>query len=163
MQGIEITPTDVIFIWTMLACILGGLVGKGREIFYLMKKRISINLKLEYNGCIVDFLDRARDLQESFDIIQTMPMKPDSIVWRTLLWVYSFHEKVELAEKVVEFLFKLEPWNRSNYVVLSNINAGAGKWNGVAKLISKPRKGLSIIKVAGFSFTEKVMRFINSF
>ncbi|KAL2336236.1 hypothetical protein Fmac_010682 [Flemingia macrophylla] len=84
----------------------------------------------------------------------SMPMKPDSVIWGTLLGACSFHGNVELAEIAAESLFVLEPWNPGNYVILSNINASAGKWDGVAKL-RKVMKGSRITKSAGHSFIEE--------
>lgn len=162
MQGKGMTPDDVTFVGTILACTHGGMVVKGRELFSLMKNKFSIHPKLEHYGCMVDLLGRAGELQEAYDLIQTMPMKPDSIVWGTLLGACSFHGNVELAEKAAESLFKLEPWNPGNYVILSNIYARAGKWDGVAKL-RKLMKGSNITKAAGYSLIEeggKIHKFI---
>ncbi|CAA2991834.1 pentatricopeptide repeat-containing protein At5g08510-like [Olea europaea var. sylvestris] len=162
MLGKGMTPDDVTFVGTILACTHGGMVVKGRELFSLMKNKFSIHPKLEHYGCMVDLLGRAGELQEAYDLIQTMPMKPDSIVWGTLLGACSFHGNVELAEKAAESLFKLEPWNPGNYVILSNIYARAGKWDGVAKL-RKLMKGSNITKAAGYSLIEeggKIHKFI---
>ncbi|KAJ1378021.1 Tetratricopeptide-like helical domain superfamily [Sesbania bispinosa] len=90
--------------------------------------------KLEHYGCMVDLLGRSGKLVEAYQVIQSMPMKPDSVIWGALLGACSFHGNVELAEIAAESLFLLEPWNPGNYVILSNIYASAGQWDGVAKL-----------------------------
>ncbi|CBI40590.3 unnamed protein product, partial [Vitis vinifera] len=51
-------------------------------------------------------------------------------------------------------LFELEPSNPGNYVILSNIYATAGRWDGVARL-RKLMKGGKITKAAGYSFIEE--------
>ncbi|XP_044492437.1 pentatricopeptide repeat-containing protein At5g08510 [Mangifera indica] len=147
-------PDDVTFVGLFLACTHGGMVKKGRELFESMEKRFDIPPKLEHFGCMVDLLGRAGQLQEAYDLIQTMPMKPDSVVWGALLGACSFHVNVELGEIAAESLFKLEPWNPGNFVILSNIYASAGKWDGVARL-RKAMKGCQILKGAGYSLIEE--------
>ncbi|XP_057496424.1 pentatricopeptide repeat-containing protein At5g08510 [Actinidia eriantha] len=155
-------PDDVTFVGVLLACIHGGVVETGRELFQSMEQNFSIIPKLEHYGCMVDLLGRAGELHEAYDLIQSMPMKPDSVVWGALLGACSFYGHVELAEKAVESLFELEPWNPGNYVIMSNIYASAGQWDGVAKLW-KLMKGGRITKAAGYSFIEeggKIHKFI---
>ncbi|KAF3439822.1 hypothetical protein FNV43_RR18100 [Rhamnella rubrinervis] len=158
MLRVDIAPDDITFVGLILACTHGGgMVIKGRQFFKAMEKEFGIPPKLEHYGCMVDLLGRAGELKEAYDLIQSMPMKPDSVVWGALLGACSFHciveLAVELAEKAAELLFELEPWNPANYVILSNIYASAGRWDGVAKL-RKAMKGGKIIKAAGYSFIE---------
>ncbi|PIN24545.1 hypothetical protein CDL12_02730 [Handroanthus impetiginosus] len=149
-----IAPDDVTFVGAILACTHGGMVKKGRELFNSMEQRFCISPKLEHYGCMVDLLGRAVLLKEAYNLIKAMPMKPDSVVWGTLLGACSFHGNVEFAEKAAESLFVLEPWNPGNYVILSNIYAKAGRWDGVAKL-RKLMKGSNVTKAAGHSFIEE--------
>ncbi|XP_038681971.1 pentatricopeptide repeat-containing protein At5g08510 [Tripterygium wilfordii] len=148
-----ISPDDVTFVGLLLACTHGGMVAKGEELFDSMERRFSIIPKLEHYGCMVDLLGRAGKLQKAYDLIESMPMKPDSVVWGTLLGACSFHRNVELGEKAAKSLFKLEPWNPGNYVILSNIYACTGQWDKVAEL-RKLMKGGQITKAAGYSFIE---------
>ncbi|KAK6158912.1 hypothetical protein DH2020_006226 [Rehmannia glutinosa] len=150
----RITPDDVTFVGAILACTHGGMVREGRLLFNSMEQRFFITPKLEHYGCMVDLLGRAGLLQEAYELIKTMPMKPDSVVWGTLLGACSFHGNVELAEKAAESLFMLEPRNPGNYVILSNIYAKAGRWDGVADL-RKMMKGFNVTKAAGHSFIEE--------
>lgn len=155
-------PDDVTFVGALLACTHGGMVSEGRKLFTSMDQNHSIAPKLEHYGCMVDLLGRAGELQEAYDLIQSMPMKPDSVVWGTLLGACSFNGNVEFAEKAAEPLFELEPWNPGNYVILSNIYATAGRWDGVLKL-RKLMRGGQITKAAGYSFIEeggKIHKFI---
>ncbi|KAF3955929.1 hypothetical protein CMV_018909 [Castanea mollissima] len=153
MLGEGKVPDDVTLVGLLLACTHGGMVVKGRQLFESMETKFHITPKLEHYGCMVDLLGRCGELQESYDLIQNMPMKPDSVVWGTLLGACSFHGNVKLAEIAAESLFELEPWNPGNYVILSNIYASAGQWDGVAKL-RKLMKGGQITKAAGYSFIE---------
>ncbi|TKY64114.1 Pentatricopeptide repeat-containing protein [Spatholobus suberectus] len=154
MLGEGTSPDDVTFVGLLLACTHGGMVEEGRHIFKSMTTSFHIIPKLEHYGCMVDLLGRAGQLREAYEVIQSMPMKPDSVIWGALLGACSFHGNVELAEIAAVSLFVLEPWNPGNYVILSNIYASAGQWNGVAKL-RKVMKGSQITKSAGHSFIEE--------
>ncbi|XP_021748585.1 pentatricopeptide repeat-containing protein At5g08510-like [Chenopodium quinoa] len=147
-------PDSITFVAALMACTHGGKVAKGQELFASMKDKFGIIPRLEHYGCMVDLLGRKGKLNEAYNLIQTMPMKPDSVIWGTLLGACSFHCNVEVAEKAAEALFELEPWNSGNYVILSNIYASVKRWDGVAKL-RKMMKGSQIIKAAGYSSIEE--------
>ncbi|GMH00389.1 hypothetical protein Nepgr_002228 [Nepenthes gracilis] len=147
-------PDDVTFVGVLVACTHGGLVMKGQELFDSMERNFNITPKLEHYGCMVDLLGRAGKLHEAYNLIQHMPMKPDSVVWGALLGACSFHGNVDVAEKAAVTLIELEPWNPGNYVILSNIYASMKRWDGVAKL-RKMMKGGQITKMAGYSLIEE--------
>ncbi|KNA07380.1 hypothetical protein SOVF_172400 [Spinacia oleracea] len=147
-------PDAITFVAALLACTHGGKIAKGKELFESMKDKFGIIPKLEHYGCMVDLLGRKGKLNEAYNLIQTMPMKPDSVIWGTLLGACSFHCNVEVAEKAAEALFELEPWNSGNYVILSNIYASVKRWDGVVKL-RKMMKGNQVTKLAGYSCIEE--------
>ncbi|KAI3904629.1 hypothetical protein MKW98_014809 [Papaver atlanticum] len=162
MEGLELfhemvrggtAPDDVTFVGVLLACTHDGLVEEAYQFFKSMKKDFSITPKLEHYSCIVDLLGRAGKLKEAYDLINKMPVKPDSVVWGALLGACSFYGNVELAEKAVNSLLELEPQNPGVYVILSNIYASAGRWDGVARA-RKLMKGNQITKAAGHSIIE---------
>lgn len=146
-------PNDITLVGVLLACTHGGLVDEGQYIFNSMEKDFFITPKLEHYGCMVDLLGRAGLTKEAYSLITSMPMEPDSVIWGALLGACSFHGDVQLAEVASEFLFKLEPWNPGNLVILSNIYASSGRWNSVAK-IWKMMKGKQHRKSAGYSIIE---------
>lgn len=118
-----------------------------------MEREFSLTPKIEHYGCMVDLLGRAGLLKEAYTLIKSMPMEPDSVIWGALLGACSFHGEVEIAEIAASFLFKLEPWNTGNQVILSNIYASTGKWSSVAK-VWKMMKDKQHKKSAGYSFIE---------
>ncbi|KAK9149972.1 hypothetical protein Syun_008281 [Stephania yunnanensis] len=73
-------------------------------------------------------------LNEACDLIRKMSVKPDTGVWGSLLNGCKLHGNVELGELALEKLIELEPCDAGNYVILSNIYAQAGKWEGVARV-----------------------------
>lgn len=154
MQKEGSAPDEVTFVAILVACMHGGLVSEGRELFKSMGGKYLVTPKLKHYGCMIDLLGRAGEVNEAYDLIQSMPMKPDSVVWGALLGACSFCGQVELAEIAAKSLFELEPWNPANYVILSNIYASAGRWEGVADL-RKYVKGSQMRKEAGYSFLEE--------
>lgn len=118
-----------------------------------MEKDFHITPKLEHYGCMVDLLGRAGFIKESYSLITSMPMEPDSVIWGALLGACSFHRDVQLGEIAAEFLYKLEPWNSGNLVILSNVYASSGRWASVAK-VWRLMKGKQHRKSAGYSIIE---------
>jgi hypothetical protein len=102
---------------------------------------------------MVDLLGRAGLLKEAYSMICGMPVEPDAVIWGALLGACSFHGNIELAEIAVNNLVFLEPQNTGNLVILSNIYASSGKWDGVAQ-VWKLLKEKDHKKSAGYSFIE---------
>ncbi|KAG4960345.1 hypothetical protein JHK87_036978 [Glycine soja] len=74
---------------------------------------------LDYS--IRDLLARTGNLLKAHSFIETMPIKPDATIWGALFCGCRIHHDVELAEKVAEHVFELEPDNTGYYVLLANI------------------------------------------
>lgn len=162
MEREGIPKDDLIFLGVLTACSHAGLITKGFRIFHTMKEDYKIEPKLEHFSCLVDLLSRAGQLEQTLNIIDSMPMKPNSALWGTLLMACRTHQNVALAEVVVKRLVELKADDSGVYVLLSNIYADVGMWNDVLRLreLVKNRKmkkeiGSSIIEVDG-SITEFV-------
>ncbi|KAL6606545.1 hypothetical protein ACP70R_042198 [Stipagrostis hirtigluma subsp. patula] len=151
MTGVK--PDGITFVGVILACTHGGLVNEGKLLFNSMREEFGLNPRIEHYGCMVDLLGRAGLLQEADKLIASMPVEPDAVIWGALLGACSFHGNVELAEIAVEKLMHLEPQNTANLVILSNIYASCGKWDGVAQ-VWKLLKEKDHKKSAGYSFIE---------
>ncbi|XP_026405235.1 pentatricopeptide repeat-containing protein At3g29230-like [Papaver somniferum] len=136
-EGIE--PDGVTFVSVLSSCSHAGLVDEGRHYFSLLKRDYGSALQVEHYGCMVDLLGRGGHLKEAFELIKTMPMEPNAIIWGTLLGACRMHSNVELAEEVVDRLVQLEPKDAGSLAIFSNIYAAAGDWDGVAKVRSKMR------------------------
>lgn len=151
MTGVK--PDGITFVGVILACTHGGLVDEGKLLFNSMTKEFGLKPRIEHYGCMVDLLGRAGLLKEADSLIMTMPVEPDAVIWGALLGACSLHGNIELAEIAVNKLMHLEPQNTANLVILSNIYASRGKWNGVA-LVWKLLKEKDHKKTAGYSFIE---------
>jgi len=159
MRIVGIKPDEITFTSILYACSHSGLLNEGWEIFNSMSE-CNIEPKLEHYACMVDLLARTGNLSKAYNFIETMPIKPDATVWGALLCGCRIHHDVELAEKVAEHVFELEPDNTGYYVLLANIYAEAEKWEEVKRLRERISKrglkkspGCSWIEIQGKSTT----------
>ncbi|CAD6203935.1 unnamed protein product [Miscanthus lutarioriparius] len=108
-----------------------GLVDQGRSFFDSMQTVYGIVPIAKHYACMVDMLGRAGQLDKAFEFIQGMPIKPDSAVWGALLGACRIHGNVEMGKVASQNLFELDPKNVGYYVLMSNMYAKIGKWDGV--------------------------------
>ncbi|XP_058101054.1 pentatricopeptide repeat-containing protein CRR2, chloroplastic-like [Magnolia sinica] len=125
-------PDHITFVGVLSACSHGGLIDEGWCYFNSMVTHYSIKPAVQHYTCMVDLLGHSGRLDEAYDLIMGMAMNPDSGIWGSLLNSCKIHGNVELGEKALQRLIDLEPEDAGNYVILSNIYAQAGKWEGVA-------------------------------
>ncbi|XP_039137202.1 LOW QUALITY PROTEIN: pentatricopeptide repeat-containing protein At1g08070, chloroplastic-like [Dioscorea cayenensis subsp. rotundata] len=131
----EITkPDDVTLLGVLCACCHQGLVDIGRMLFIDMERKFGVQRRIEHYGCMVDLLGRAGFLEEAHELIKTLPMKADAVIWRTLLAACRLHGDTQLGKLVIENLLQLEPENAENYVLLANMLVREQRWNEVGKV-----------------------------
>ncbi|KAG6632942.1 pentatricopeptide repeat-containing protein At1g74630 [Carya illinoinensis] len=153
MEASGIIPDGISFISVLYACSHAGLIEEGCKYFSNMIEIYGVEPAIEHYGCMVDLYGRAGKLQMAYDFVCKMPISPTAIIWRTLLGACSIHGNVELAEKVKERLYELEPNNSGDHVLLSNIYAVAGKWKDVAA-VRRSMSDQRIRKTPGWSVIE---------
>lgn len=108
---------------------------------------------LEHYACLVDILGGAGRIKEALEVVRNMPIKSSGSIWGSLLnscWLYG---EISLAEVIAKCLFELEPKNPGNYVMLSNIYANAGMWEGV-KMVREMMETRGTKKEAGCSWIQ---------
>lgn len=127
-------PDHITFVGVLAACSHGGLLDEGRTFFESMVRDYRIVPTIQHYTCMVDLLGHCGRLDEAYNLIMQMRAMPDSGVWGALLNSCKIHGNVELGEVALEKLIDLDPDDSGNYVILSNIYAQAGKWEGVARL-----------------------------
>ncbi|KAL9226268.1 hypothetical protein vseg_002100 [Gypsophila vaccaria] len=126
-------PNSITFVGILSACNHGGMVELGREYFNKMVNDYSIEPRLEHYGCLVDLLARAGLVYEAMDLVSSMPMKPDIVIWRSLLDACCKQNLgLELSEEVAtKILESEEDMSSGVYVLLSRVYASAARWNDV--------------------------------
>lgn len=153
MKELRLKPDQVTFLGVLTVCVNAGLVQEGKECFKEMVETYNCRPSQEHYACMVDLLGRAGHVNEARELVKSMPFKPDARVWGPLLSACKLHSEPGVAEFAAEKLITMEPKNAGNYILLANIYAAAGKWDGVAKMRSFLRdRGLK--KTPGCSWVE---------
>ncbi|XP_050364196.1 pentatricopeptide repeat-containing protein At4g33990 [Argentina anserina] len=148
-----VRPDEVTFVSLLAACSHSGLVNEGELYFHMMQKEYGIKPGLKHYGCMVDLLGRAGHLDKAYSFIKSMSVQPDASVWGALLGACRIHGNAELGKIASEGLFEVDSENVGYYVLLSNLYATSGKWEGVDKVRSMARdRGLR--KTPGWSSIE---------
>ncbi|XP_050255678.1 pentatricopeptide repeat-containing protein At2g36730-like [Quercus robur] len=152
-----VKPNDVTFLGVLCACSHAGMVDDGKRYFSVMIKDYHIQPTIKHYGCMVDIMGRAGLVDEAYQLIRSMPMECNAIVWRTLLAACRVHGNVELGEKVRSHLLELEPDHSSDFVLLANMYASVGQWSEMIRVrkamqdrrVQKPAPGNSFIGIQG--------------
>ncbi|CAF1926607.1 BnaC05g14160D [Brassica napus] len=163
MQRTGHSPDELTFLGVLTACNHSGLVHEGLRYLDQMKHSFGMNPTLKHYACVIDMLGRAGKLDEALKIAtEEMSEEPDVGIWNSLLSSCRIHKNLEMGEKIAAKLFVLEPEKPENYVLLSNLYAGSGKWDEVRK-VRQRMKEMSLRKDAGCSWIElngKVFSFV---
>ncbi|KAF5175204.1 Pentatricopeptide repeat [Thalictrum thalictroides] len=146
-------PDHVTFVGVLSACSHVGLVNQGLDHFESMSNKYGLIPRLEHYSCMVDLLGRAGKLDKVEEFIRRMPMKPNVLVWRTVVGACCRVNgcNTSLGRQAAEMLLELEPQNAVNYVLLSNLYASGGRWEDVARSRAALRK-VAVKKEAGCSW-----------
>ncbi|CAA0829297.1 Pentatricopeptide repeat-containing protein [Striga hermonthica] len=153
MLSERVNPDEATFLSLLTACSHSGLVDEGKRYFHSMEQEYGVKPTLKHYGCMVDLFGRAGLLEEAYKFIETMPVRPDSPIWGALLGASRVHGNVEMGQKASGQLFELDRENVGYYVLLSNIYANFGRWEGVDTVRSLARdRGLW--KTPGWSSVE---------
>ncbi|KAF7803004.1 pentatricopeptide repeat-containing protein [Senna tora] len=126
--------------------IIGGLAfnGHAEEALDLFREMQRTNIRpngITFVGVLAacshageNMLGRAGLLKEAFDLIDAMKIEANAIVWRTLLGACRVHGNVELAKRANEQLLRMRKDQSGDYVLLSNLYASRGEWDGAEKV-----------------------------
>ncbi|XP_073126677.1 pentatricopeptide repeat-containing protein At5g43790 [Henckelia pumila] len=153
MIQVGFAPDGTTILSVMNACSHVGLVDEGRKYFESMKSVYRLEPKIEHYCCLVDLLGRAGLVEDAEEIVLSMPMKPNAILWRSLLGAARVHGNLDIGEVALRKLLELEPENSGNFVLLSNMYAFLNRWEDV-KRVRTSMKRLGIDKTPGSSIVE---------
>ncbi|GMP41312.1 hypothetical protein CsSME_00011464 [Camellia sinensis var. sinensis] len=153
MQRMGIVPDDQTFTGVLSACSHSGLVDEGWMFFNSMSKEFRIMPNVHHYGCMVDLLGRAGLLNQAYDLILSMAVKPDATMWRTLLGACRIHCHVTLGERIIEHLIELKAQEAGDYILLLNIYSSVDDWEKVIE-VRKLMKEKGIQTTPGCSTVE---------
>ncbi|OEL19437.1 Pentatricopeptide repeat-containing protein [Dichanthelium oligosanthes] len=150
MQREGVPPNATTLVGALSACCHAELMDEARRLFRSMEKDLGISPGIQHYGCMVDLLGRAGLLSEAEETIRGMKCEADTVIWGALLMACKNHGNVEIAERAVVEMLKLDPTNHGVYVGLSNLYAEAGRWQDVDKL-RNVMNGAQLSKIPGAS------------
>ncbi|ONK65458.1 uncharacterized protein A4U43_C07F37320 [Asparagus officinalis] len=153
MQEMGIRPDEVTLVGVLGACAHGGLFDQGYHYFRSMKDLYGISPKIEHYGCMVDLLGRVGLLKEACLVIKEMPMKPNGVVWGSLLNGCKVHNNSTIGEIAAAKLVELDPRDHWARVMMSNLYADDCNWSGVIRM-RKEMRGVGLKKTPGCSSIE---------
>lgn len=133
MEKENIEPNGITFISVLSACTHAGLVEEGRSWFKKMTHDLLITPQIEHFGCMVDLLCKAGLLEDALELIQSMKMEPNAIIWGAVLGGSKLYKNIDIAQVAANKLMVLEPNNSGYYSLLVSMHADANRWNEVAK------------------------------
>ncbi|KAL6012506.1 hypothetical protein ACLOJK_002995 [Asimina triloba] len=153
MERSGLKPDEATYVSVLWACSHAGLVDQGIEIFNSMVKESDVVSNSQHYACMVDILARTGRLDDAYLLICNMPFQADADVYGTLLGACRNQGNIGLGREISEKLLKLDVQDPGFFVLLANMYALAGNWDGVRMTrVSLRSKGLR--KDPGFSSIE---------
>lgn len=153
MEKEGMKPDGVTFVGLLSGCSHSGLVSLGRKYFSQMLETYGVKPGIEHYGCMVDLFGRAGLLKEALELIRTMQVKPNAVVWGSLLRACQTHKDTNVGEQVTQHLLDLDPSDGGNYVFLSNLYASLNRWDDVDRC-RKLMTDMGVRKTPGCSSIE---------
>ncbi|KAE8706835.1 60S ribosomal protein L6-1-like [Hibiscus syriacus] len=145
-------PNYVTFVGLLSACVHAGFVELGLHYFGSMPTS-GVKPGIEHYACVVSLLGHAGKLYEAKALIESLPIKPAAVLWRTLLSSCRIAGNVELGKYAAEMAISIDPMDSGSYTLLSNIFASKGMWADVKKVREKMELE-GVLKEPGCSWIE---------
>ncbi|KAJ1286263.1 hypothetical protein BS78_03G339900 [Paspalum vaginatum] len=153
MLAIGVEPNEVTFLTLLYACNHSGLKDEGMYCFDLMTKTFVLQPSVKHYICTVDLLGRSGCLKEAEALILSMPVRPDGVIWKTLLSACKIQKNFDMAERIAERVMEFDPRDYAPFVLLSYIRATSSRWEDVSN-IRKTTREHNVRKEHGVSWVE---------
>ncbi|CAN7008857.1 unnamed protein product, partial [Brassica oleracea var. botrytis] len=131
-------PDAITYLGVLSSCRHAGMVKEGREFFNSMSER-GLKPQLNHYSCLIDLLGRFGLLQEALELIETMPMEPNAVIWGSLLFSCRVHGDVWTGIRAAEERLMLEPECAATHVQLANLYASV-RYYKEAAMVRKAMK-----------------------
>ncbi|KAH6757107.1 Pentatricopeptide repeat superfamily protein [Perilla frutescens var. hirtella] len=149
----NVEPNWITFVGVLYACSHAGLVEEGEKAFELMVNEYGIAPRLEHYGCMVDLYGRANRLRDALELVESMPVATNVVIWGSLMAACRIHGEFELGEFAAKRLLEIDPDHDGAHVFLSNIYAKEKRWENVG-VVRNSMKHKGISKERGCSMIE---------
>lgn len=132
----RVQPNEMTFTAVLSACVNAGLVEKGRDLFKLMVDRCCLEPNIHHYGCMVDLYAKAGLLEDAYEVIKTMKVEPNVIIWTSFLAACKKFKNFEIGIEGMEKVLALEisDENAGLYTLISELYAMGGWWDDVLKI-----------------------------
>lgn len=132
MEVEKVEPNSITFLGLLSACDHAGLVEEGKRFYDAMCKFYHIRPRIEHYGCVVDMHARSGRLEEAHKLVKSMPVEPNSVIWRMLVSACKVHSNYDMGSNLIgELTERKALYSAENLVVSSNFYAETGRWGDV--------------------------------
>ncbi|CAL0302349.1 unnamed protein product [Lupinus luteus] len=101
-----VTPNELTFTGVLSACAHGGLVEEGRRYFGMIEEN-GMEPRIQHYACLVYLVGKAGMLEEAYEIIRKMKLKPNIVVLASFLSACKEHRQFQMAESVIEQVLRM--------------------------------------------------------
>ncbi|KAJ4806459.1 Pentatricopeptide repeat-containing protein [Rhynchospora pubera] len=123
-------PDSVTLKAVLSACAHSGMVSEAFRIFHSMSKSYDVCVDLDHYGCMVDLLGRAGLVEQALNFVKNMPVKPNHVIWGSLLAACRVHHRPDIGEEIVNSITMPDA---GAHVLVSNLYAESGRWDDVRR------------------------------
>ncbi|TKY74193.1 Pentatricopeptide repeat-containing protein mitochondrial [Spatholobus suberectus] len=127
-------PDRITLTAVLLACNYGRLVDEGIEIFSSMETEFVVKPGEEHYVCVVEILSKAGKLKEAIDIIETMPYRTSSEIWRSILSACAIYGDLQVIEGVAKKIMDRESQTSLPHLVLAQAYQMRGRWETMVRM-----------------------------
>ncbi|RZB77790.1 Pentatricopeptide repeat-containing protein CRP1, chloroplastic [Glycine soja] len=107
-QRMNVCTDSATFVALLSACSHVGFVDEGVKLFNCMSDDHGVVPQLDHYSCMVDLYGGAGKIFEAEELIRKMPMKPDSVIWSSLLGSCRKHGETPLAKSAADKFKELD-------------------------------------------------------
>ncbi|MCO5611627.1 hypothetical protein L7F22_065881 [Adiantum nelumboides] len=144
---------EILFTDILAACRRSGNIEESWNFFKMIRGVYGINPCIQHFGCMVNLLGEGGYLSEAEELIEIMPIPPDSVAWLSLLSACRAYRKVDLGFRSFKEVVRLDPGMGMAYVLLSSLLTEAGMLE-TKHMIDEQRKQTGMWKIPGRAWIE---------
>ncbi|KEH35383.1 pentatricopeptide repeat-containing protein At1g43980, mitochondrial [Medicago truncatula] len=127
-------PDRITLAAVLLACNYGNLVDEGIKIFSQMEMEFGVKPEEEHYSYVVEMLCRAGNLKEAVDIVEKMPYKTTTDIWRSILSACAVSGDLQDIEVVATKIMERAPQISLPYLVLAQVYQMSGRWESAVRV-----------------------------